>query len=305
MRVIGYRHQRTLASTAVVAGRGLIAGAPVVARFVPAPVDSGVSFRRTDLPGAPTIPARADRVTGTQRRTTLGPSHTGVSLVEHVLAALAGLRIDNCVVELDAGEPPGLDGSAAGFVAALSAAGTVHQPARRPILTPTKTALVRAAGATLALHPVAPGDTTLRATYRLDYGPGAPIPPQTFTAELCPDTFARDVAACRTFLTESECAALKAQGVGRHLEPADILVFGPRGPIDNRVRFADEPARHKVLDLIGDLALCGFDLAGHAVAYRSGHALNVELAHALVAAVAGAPRRPAARVTRRPAKQAA
>ncbi len=281
MRVIGYRHQRTLAGTAVVAGRGLIAGAPVVARFVPAPVDSGVSFRRTDLPGAPTIPARADRVTGTQRRTTLGPAYTGVSLVEHVLAALAGLRIDHCVVELDAGEPPGLDGSAAGFVAALSAAGPVHQPARRPILTPTRTALVRAAGATLALHSADPGDMALRATYRLDYGPGAPIPPQAYTADVCPEMFGREIAPCRTFLTEAECGALKTQGVGRHLEPADILVFGAHGPIDNRLRFADEPARHKVLDLIGDLALCGFDLAGHVVAYRSGHALNVELARAL------------------------
>ncbi|MBM3981896.1 MAG: UDP-3-O-acyl-N-acetylglucosamine deacetylase, partial [Planctomycetes bacterium] len=150
--------------------------------------------------------------------------------------------------------------------------------------------LVRAGGATLALHPAAPGDTALRATYRLDYGPAAAIPPQAFTAELCPDTFARDVAPCRTFLTQAESVALKKEGVGVHLEPADVLVFGPRGPIDNRLRFADEPARHKVLDLVGDLALCGFDLAGHAVAYRSGHALNVELARTL-----SAPPRPAKR----------
>ena len=95
---------------------------------------------------------------------------------------------------------------------------------------------------------------------------------------MTPDGFAREVAGCRTFLLEQEAAALRAQGIGRHLTPTDVLVFGPRGPIDNRLRSADEPARHKVLDLVGDLSLCGFDLAGHVVAYRSGHALNVELA---------------------------
>ncbi|MBY0512725.1 MAG: UDP-3-O-acyl-N-acetylglucosamine deacetylase, partial [Gemmataceae bacterium] len=106
---------------------------------------------------------------------------------------------------------------------------------------------------------------------------------QLHTLDVRPETFVRDVAACRTFLTEPEALGLRAQGVGVHLTAAELLVFGDRGPIDNRLRFADEPARHKVLDLIGDLSLCGFDLAGHVVAYRSGHALNVELARRLVA----------------------
>ena len=104
---------------------------------------------------------------------------------------------------------------------------------------------------------------------------------------VAPSVPIRDIAACRTFLTEPEAAGLRAQGVGRHLSAADLLVFGRRGPIGNAVRFADEPARHKILDLIGDLALCGFDLAGHVVAYRSGHALNVELARLLAARAAG------------------
>ncbi|MBM3980067.1 MAG: UDP-3-O-acyl-N-acetylglucosamine deacetylase, partial [Planctomycetes bacterium] len=110
VRVIGYRQQRTLACPATVAGVGLFTGVPVTARFLPAAPDTGLLFRRTDRPGAPDLPARAERVTGTQRRTTLGHTGAGVSLVEHVLAALAGLRIDNCIIELDAPEPPGLDG---------------------------------------------------------------------------------------------------------------------------------------------------------------------------------------------------
>jgi UDP-3-O-acyl N-acetylglucosamine deacetylase len=282
VRVIRYRHQRTLARPTAVAGVGFVTGSRVVARFLPAPPDSGLAFRRIDCPGGPVVVARADRVTGTQRRTTLGPPDTGVTLAEHVLAALAGLRIDNCLVELDGPEPPGLDGSASGFVAALAAVGAVQQSGRRAICTVAEPVAVRGPGATLVIHPAAgPDDTALRATYRLDYGLGAPIPPQAYTVAVSPATFARDIAPCRTFLTEPEALALRAQGIGRHLRPGNLLVFGPRGPIENATRFADEPARHKVLDLIGDLALCGFDLAGHVVAYRSGHALNVELARTL------------------------
>jgi UDP-3-O-acyl N-acetylglucosamine deacetylase len=283
VRVIGYRHQRTLAATAQIEGVGFVTGARVRVHFRPAPPDSGVVFRRTDRPLAPGVPARAENVTGTDRRTTLGPAAHGVTLVEHLLAALAGLRIDNCEVELDGPEPPGLDGSADGFVAALAAVGTVIQAARRPVYTPTAPVVVRHNDATIALHPALDAGE-LRASYHLDYGPFAPIPRQTFSTDVRPGEFARDVAPCRTFVTAAEAEALRAQGVGAHLTAADLVVFGDRGPIKNRLRFADEPARHKVLDLIGDLALCGFDLAGHVVAYRSGHALNVEMARRLAAA---------------------
>lgn len=287
MRVIGHRYQRTLAAPAEVKGAGFITGARVRARLLPAPADAGVVFRRADLPGSPSIPARADQVTGTQRRTTLGPPGQGITLVEHLLAALAGLRVDNCLVELDGPEPPGLDGSAAGFVAAIQSAGVVLQTARRAVWAVSEPVIASAGGATIGLHPSdAPG---LRVSYILDYGLLAPIARQAHTVEVRPESFVREVASCRTFLTEPEAQALRAQGVGLHLTPADLLVFGRRGPIDNRPRFADEPARHKVLDMIGDLALCGFDLAGHVVAYRSGHALNVELVRQLTAAAEARP----------------
>jgi UDP-3-O-acyl N-acetylglucosamine deacetylase len=282
VRIIGHRQQRTLAAPAEVTGVGFVAGKRVTARFLPAPAGTGLVFRRTDLPGAPAVPATAAAVTGTDRRTTLGPPAAGVTLVEHALAALAGLRLDNCTIELDGPEPPGLDGSAVGFVAALAAAGAVIQTARRPVWTVAEPRVVTAGGATIALHPTdQPG---LMVSYRLDYGPATPIPPQAHTLELTPENFVREVASCRTFLTEPEAHALRAAGVGRHLTPADVLVFGRHGPVGNRLRFADEPARHKVLDLVGDLALCGFDLAGHVVAYRSGHALNTRLAAALESA---------------------
>lgn len=285
MRVIGSRNQRTLAAPVEIPGVGLITGTPVRVRLRPAPADTGVVFRRTDLPGTPSVPARASHVTDTRRRTTIGPAESGVTLAEHLLSALAGLRVDNCVVELDGPEPPGLDGSAGGFVAAITAAGTVLQPAPRPVWAPDRPVTASAGGATITLHPAdGPG---LQVSYILDYGPECPIPRQTYTLDVRPENVVREVANCRTFLTEPEARALWAQGVGTHLTGADVLVFGPRGPIDNRLRFADEPARHKVLDLLGDLALCGFDLAGHVVAYRSGHALNVELARRLAGLTTG------------------
>jgi UDP-3-O-acyl N-acetylglucosamine deacetylase len=287
MRVIGYRQQRTTERPAELQGVGFITGSAVRLRLLPAPADSGIVFRRVDLSGSPVIAARTANVTGTQRRTTLGLPNQSVTLVEHLLAALAGLRIDNCTVELDGPEPPGLDGSAAGFVQLLYQAGACLQSARRPIYTPTQPVILSANGATVALHPAAePG---LRASYILDYGLHAPIARQAFTFDVRPENFVNEVAACRTFLTEAEAHTLRDQGIGRHLQAADVIVFGEHGPIQNRLRFADEPARHKVLDLIGDLALCGFDLAGHVVAYRSGHAMNVELAARLaMSASAGA-----------------
>jgi UDP-3-O-acyl N-acetylglucosamine deacetylase len=285
VRIIGYRPQRTLAASASIEGVGFITGARVHVRFLPAPADTGIIFHRIDRPQAPAIPARVESVIGTDRRTTLGSGAGGITLVEHLLAALAGLRIDNCAVELDGPEPPGLDGSAEGFVAALTAAGVVLQSGRRAICTPEKPVVVSAGSATIGLHPAT--ETGLRASYFLDYGAFAMIPRQTYTVDVLPGEFVQEVSPCRTFVTEEEAEELRARGIGKHLSPADLVVFGRRGPIQNRLRYADEPARHKVLDMIGDLALCGFDLAGHVVAYRSGHALNVELARRLVAESSG------------------
>jgi UDP-3-O-acyl N-acetylglucosamine deacetylase len=274
-----YRSQRTVARPAEFEGIGFLTGAAVRLRFVPAAPDTGVVFVRTDLLARPQLPARIDQVTGTKRRTTLGRSPAQVALVEHVLAALAGLRIDNCYVELDAPEPPGLDGSARRFVEALRAAGTSLQPAQRAAWSVERTVVVAQGGATLAIHPTE--EDELRISYLLDYGLGSPIARQSHTQVITPSRFAEELASCRTFILESEAAELQRQGLGARTTAADLLVFGPHGPIDNRLRYANEPARHKVLDLVGDLALLGQDLRGHVVAYRSGHPLNVELVRLL------------------------
>ena len=273
------RRQRTLAHPAEVHGVGLVTGKKVKLRFRPATPDSGVAFLRTDISGAVAIPARVESVTGTARRTTLGTGANQVTLVEHVLAALSGMRVDNCLVEIDGPEPPGLDGSSEGYADTLLSVGTVVQSSRRSRLTLTEPVTVSRDGATLSIYP-REGDDLL-VSYLLDYGPVSPIAPQSLTQVINPDRFRQELARCRTYVLEHEALELQRQGVGRHLTPSEILVFGSKGLIENRLRFPDEPARHKILDLVGDLALCGFDLVGHVVAYRSGHPLNVELARAL------------------------
>jgi UDP-3-O-acyl N-acetylglucosamine deacetylase len=248
-------------------------------RFHPAPADTGVVFVRTDLRPSVQVQATIDNVTGTQRRTTIGQGPAQVGLVEHVLAALAGLKIDNCYVELNASEPPGLDGSAKGFADVLCRAGTVLQPSRRSIWCVDAPVVVEHNGATLTLHPAFSRE--LKITYILDYGPNSPITPQRHTQMVAPETFRYGLANCRTFILEKEAGELRRQGLGARTTVADLLVFGKSGPIDNELRYANEPARHKVLDLIGDLSLLGEDLCGHVVAYRSGHPLNIELVRAL------------------------
>jgi UDP-3-O-acyl N-acetylglucosamine deacetylase len=273
------RGQQTIARPAELKGIGFVTGKEVHLRFRPAPPGTGIVFVRTDLGPHACVAACVDNVTGTARRTTLGKAPIQVSLVEHVLATLGGLHIDNCYVELDAPEPPGLDGSAQAMVRALWHAGTVAQPERRPIWTVTEPVIHSVGGATIAIHPLPSPE--LRVSYLLDYGSESPIPWQMCTQTINPGTFATQVAPCRTFITEEEGKMLRAQGLGSRTTTRDLLVFGPKGPVDNRTRFANEPARHKILDILGDLSLIGVDLRGHVVAHRSGHEHNVALVRLL------------------------
>lgn len=273
------RCQQTIARPVEVQGIGYVTGKNIRLRFRPAPASTGVVFVRTDLGASACIPAVVENVTGTARRTTLGKPPVHVGLVEHVLAALTGLRIDNCYVDLDAPEPPGLDGSASAFVKALTNAGTVLQSERRPIWTTDRMISFTTPDATIALYP--PEDAELRVSYLLDYGIDSPIPWQMCTLTIHPGSFVSDVSTCRTFVTDQEALALRQQGLGSNSVVTDLVVFGPRGPIENKLRFANEPARHKILDILGDLSLIGCDLRGHVVAYRSGHPHNVELVRKL------------------------
>src|SRR5262249_45052606 len=206
-------------------------------RFLPAPPSTGVVFVRTDLRPRVHVPARLEQVTGTRRRTTLGQPPGQVGLVEHVLAALAGLRIDNCFVELNGPEPPRLDGSARRFVDALSRAQPIIEPALRGTLAVDAPVIVSQNGATLTLYPA--DNDELRISYILDYGPNSSIGWQMHTQVLTPERFAEEVAGCRTFILESEAAELRRQGLGARITTAALLLFCKHGPIDNDLRFGN------------------------------------------------------------------
>jgi UDP-3-O-[3-hydroxymyristoyl] N-acetylglucosamine deacetylase/3-hydroxyacyl-[acyl-carrier-protein] dehydratase len=274
------RAERTLARTAEVRGFGFFHGADVTLRFSPADACTGIVFVRTDLPDQPAVPARIENVTPSQRRTTIKRGAAVVEMIEHVMAALSGLQIDNCLVQLDAGECPGCDGSSQAFVDALDRAGFVEQNRMRQALIVERPVSVVEGDAILAAHPGVPGELTL--SYHLNYGRGSVIPAQSQCVSLSPLSFRQELASSRTFLLELEATALRAAGIGTRATPADLLIFGPTGVVGNTPRFPDECVRHKILDMVGDLALLGFDLEGFVVAHRSGHQTNHSFARRLL-----------------------
>jgi UDP-3-O-[3-hydroxymyristoyl] N-acetylglucosamine deacetylase len=271
------RPQRTIARTAEIAGIGLFTGADVTLRFLPAPEDHGIVFRRVDLAGCPEVPATIDYAIARSRRTAVGRGHAIVEMTEHVLAALAGLRVDNCVVELDAPEPPGCDGSSLVFAEALMNADFVRQDAPRGVFTVEDEEIVLGDDGDAELIAQSSEGDGLTVHYRLDYGPRSPIAPQALSIEITPHTFLEELAFARTFVLQSEIADLKARGYGRRVTARDLLVFSRDGVVENKLRSLDECVRHKILDCVGDFALLGCDLRGHFSAYRSGHSMNREM----------------------------
>ena len=274
------RPQRTIAEPVRVRGVSFLGGKDVQLRFHPAEADSGVVFVRSDLPDRPAVPARVEHVIPRQRRTTIQRGPAIVEMVEHVMAALAGLRLDNCLVEIDGPETPGCDGSSRDFTDALVEAGALEQASTRDVLVIDRPITVREGDSILTAHPGDPDRLVL--SYNLDYGTRTPIGRQSLFVDVTPESFRTELSASRTFLLEAEATMLRQAGIGSRTTERDLLIFGPDGVIGNELRFRDECVRHKILDLLGDLSLMGVDLAGHVGAHRSGHQLNAELARKLL-----------------------
>lgn len=206
-------------------------------------------------------------------------------MIEHVMAALAGLNIDNCEVWCSGPEMPGLDGSCLPLVEALEAAGIQAQDADQPRLVVTENTRINDDdGGWIEARPLGRKDSVgMHLQYRLDYGINHIIGRQTLRCVCEPDFFREEIAPARTYLLQEEADWMREKGIGLRATYKDLLIFAdPEGVIDNELRFDDECVRHKVLDMIGDLALSGFDLIGQFVAYRSGHRLNAQLVKALL-----------------------
>jgi UDP-3-O-[3-hydroxymyristoyl] N-acetylglucosamine deacetylase / 3-hydroxyacyl-[acyl-carrier-protein] dehydratase len=275
--------QRTISREASVSGPGLFSGEVATLTFLPADIGAGITFVREQDGKVATIPALVENILNRPRRTCLRNGTLLVETVEHCMAALAGLEIDNATVRVsggEAGEIPGGDGSSQVFVDAIKEAGITEQDAAVEPLIIRKPIQVALDGATLTALPGSPDK--LEILYEFE-GP-APIGRQIFSFHVGDDDFVSQLAPARTFTFEAEAREMRARGIAKHLTPKDVLVIAPEGPIDNQFRFANECARHKALDILGDLYLIGRPLRGRIVAYKSGHPLNHLLARKLLEA---------------------
>ena len=289
------RVQTTLKGPCSISGRGYWSGKLNTLSFHPAPARTGIQFRRGDIEGARPVPAITENCIGMSLRTRLTDGFSDFDMIEHVMSALAGLQIDNAMVECTESEMPGFDGSSYPIALALHQAGIQPQQEEKATFQPNKPIQIGDSQQFVRLEP--PGvdqSASLIVEYQLDYGADSPIGIHTFTTECAPDTYLHSIAPARTFITEQDAQRLQANGMATHVTERDLVVFGPSGPILNKLRFEDECARHKALDLIGDLALTGVDLVGRLIARRSGHQMNGEMAkliHEQMEADSGAPRR--------------
>ena len=271
------RSQQTVRRSVVVTGKGYWSGLGNRVEIAPAPAGAGVVFVRDGVRLPAVVGLRVDAVA----RTNLEAGGVRLEMVEHLLSALAALEVDCCTVSLTADELPRLDGSSQAFVEAIDEAGVVSL--EEPVAPLVACDRLRVGDDEAWIEVLPPRFPGLSVDYVLDYGPG-PIGRQEFSIEITPDSYRRELARARTFITIDEADRLRAAGLGLDVSMQDLVVFGPHGPVDNRLRWPDECVRHKVLDLVGDLALAGRPIHGHVRAYRSGHRLNAMLAAKLVRA---------------------
>ncbi len=292
--------QRTIQFENEISGIGLHTGCKSTIRFKPAPIDHGIVFKRVDLPGSEVIPALIDYVTDIQRGTTLSNGEAKVHTVEHVLSAIAGMQIDNILIELDAPEPPRVDGSAIPFVNALKQAVVITQDAPKKYFNVDRTVIYHNEETRTDIV-VVPSDE-FRVTYMIEYKHPKIGTQYTSLYDLDKE-YIDDFAASRTFCLLSEVEYLKRnnliQGgmydnacvfVDHEVKPEEegrlrkefevpaeyeITLNGILGDLE--LRYYNEPVRHKVVDLIGDLALLGLPIKGHVLAARAGHGAHVEL----------------------------
>jgi UDP-3-O-[3-hydroxymyristoyl] N-acetylglucosamine deacetylase/3-hydroxyacyl-[acyl-carrier-protein] dehydratase len=269
--------RRTIEREASLSGPGLHTGADVTVTFRPAPAGRRVVFRRTDLPGTPEIAARLEEVEATDRRTVLGQGDQAVHTVEHVMAAVGALGIDDLYIDLDGPEPPALDGSFRPWFEALQGAGERMQDGSPVIYRVLAPFTVTEGESSYVVSPAGAG----RVTVTIEF-PHPLIRSQAGSYAVNEEVFGRELAGARTFGFMHEVEALKAKGLIKGASPANAVVLTEAGLMEGtELRWPDEFVRHKAADLIGDLALIGGRVEAHIVATRPSHQGNVALARAI------------------------
>ena len=264
--------QTTLARPVSYSGIGLHAANEVHMVLRPAPADTGIVFVRTDLAGNPSVPAQLAYVTNTMRATTLEQGEAKVFTVEHLLSALQGMAVDNCIVEMDSVEPPVADGSSLTFVRLIEQAGIQKLDMPRRVLTVRRQHLVQEEDKFIAILPY----DGFRITFT-SINPHPLLGVQFSDTEITKDNYIRDIAFARTIAFTKELAMLKKLGLGKGGTLENAIVYDDTTCL-SVLRSDDELVRHKVLDVIGDMALLGRSLKGHIIAVKSSHKLNNMLA---------------------------
>lgn len=272
------QRQKTLKSSVEISGKGLHSGKDVQMSIKPGEENSGIVFVRTDLPERPKIRATANNVTATLRATTLEESGVKVFTVEHLMSALNVCGIDNCEIELNAEEPPVLNGNSEDFFCAIKFAGTVEQKAERKIIRIEKIYRVDSESDNRFIIAL-PYDG-----FRISFTSVNPHPVigiQYRDFEITEEIYQKEIAPARTIAYEKEIQALYDMGMGLGGNEKNVIIYNDEGWL-NKLNYPDELVRHKILDVIGDLRLVGF-LKCHIIAAASGHALNTRLAKKIYA----------------------
>ena len=267
--------EQTIAEPIAFEGVGLHSGAPVNMRLLPAPAGSGIVFRRTDLDNFE-IPANGRNVAKVSYATSLMRQGVLIQTTEHLLSALIGIGVDNVIVELDNLELPILDGSALPYVEAIQSVGIRTQRRRREYIRVLRPIEVREGDKFIGVYP----GCGYSIQYTIDFP--APIGKQSACVDLASETYGASIAPARTFGYKADEQRLRDMGLIRGAGPANAIILGKQGPENGPLRFPDEYVRHKVLDLIGDLALAGRRIEGRVVAERAGHAMHTALVSRLM-----------------------
>ncbi len=269
-------YQKTIAKDISFAGTGLHTGQRITIVLKPAPEDTGLVFVRKIKDRQHRIKADVSSVMNAPRRTTLGRDGFRVHTVEHMLAALTGMAIDNAEIEIDGEEIPEIDGSALPYAKLIEEAGIKEQENPRRFLRPATAVAVREGDAYLAVLP----SDSLKISFTIDYGrPG--LQSQYANFEINSENFVNELAPARTFCFEDEIKELQQQGLGKGASLNNTVVIGREGIINGDLRFSNEFVRHKIIDLLGDLTLLGGPLHAEIIAVKSGHFANLKLAREL------------------------
>ncbi|MFA6379214.1 MAG: UDP-3-O-acyl-N-acetylglucosamine deacetylase [Candidatus Omnitrophota bacterium] len=272
--------QKTIQRETSVHGKGLHLGKEAKVIFKPAKEHSGICFVRVDLPGSPTVKAEYKNILHQEalsRCTSLKDGEAIVHTVEHLMAVLYGLQIDNLIVEIDAEELPGLDGSGQDYYQALKKAVVVDQAADREFIDIKEPICLEEKESSLFATPA----SELKVSYMLDYEHPM-LAAQFFSREMNAQVFEKEISPSRTFCLESEAQSLQSQGLGKGANHTNTLVVTDKGVKDNELRFPDEFVRHKILDYVEDLYLLGKPVRGHILGMKSGHRLNRRLLQKIV-----------------------